>query len=143
MENLKNYLVVGVISFVLGGAVIKYYWPTPVNTDKKQTVETEVTKNNITTVTTEEVDPTTGKKKTVTTVVDKSEKKESTKSTESKTTVAKADLFFGGGYVKNIKDSQEKDDYQVLVGKRLAGPVLGFVTYQFKGVVTANVVIEF
>jgi hypothetical protein len=141
MENLKNYLVVGIISFVLGGAVIKYYWPTPVNVDNKQTVETGDTKNNIITVTTEKVKAD-GTKEITTTTTDKSEKKESMKSTETKTTIAKADLFFGGGYVKSL-NSQEKDDYQVVVGKRLMGPVLGFVTYQFKGVVTANVVIEF
>lgn len=142
MENLRNYLIIGLLAFVLGGAITKYYWPTPVNTDKKQVTAVEETKNNIVTVVTEETKPD-GTKKVVTTTTDKSEKKESSKSSETKTTVAKAEIFFGGGVVKNVKDFQEKEDYQIIVGKRLAGPVLGFATYQFKGVVSANVVIEF
>lgn len=142
MENLKNYIVVALISFVLGGAVIKYAFPAPVNEAKKQTTDTEVVKNDVTTVVSEEVKPD-GTKKVTTTTTDKSEKKSVAKTTESKVTVAKADLFFGGGYVKNIKDKEEKDDYQLIVGKRLAGPILGFVTYQFKGVITVNAVVEF
>lgn len=134
--TLRSFIIGIVISAGVSAVLTKYYFPRIES--KTETVEKEVIRTDVVTVT-KEVTKVDGTKETTTTVVDKSTKKTDTKETQVKLDV-RPDWLVGGGILSNFKD---KPEYELSVGKRILGPFLGQVKYQTNGYIGVNVLVEF
>lgn len=113
--KLIHIFIAVVVSFVIGAAVARYYYP---RIEMKQVeVTKEVVRNDIRTVT-RMVERPDGSKETVVEVVDKSTKKET--STKETTVASKKDWVISVSTDYNYRDYQQS--YELQVQRRILGP---------------------